>query len=152
MSDQLWAIVSKRGAFRLIYTASADISPVDDGHRKECRDKAVWPLARDPKPGERIDFDTGEFIYDGEHAQPGRRSVVDELIFDIKAEAGRRILNAYPLWKQMNDMDLPADDPDVVARKEERDRIRAWSNALEARARAATSATILANIRAELAV
>lgn len=152
MSDQLWAIVSRSGAFRLIYTTGSDVHPAEDGHRAELRGKAVWPLDRDPVEGERVDFQTGELIYAPDHAQPGRDTPLERLFSEIKAEAARRILEEYPLWKQLNDRDLPADDHGVIQRKARRDEIRAWSDALEARADAAKSVDELVKIRAELAV
>lgn len=150
--SQLWAIVAPNHAFRIVFTDSADVSPADCGHADECEDMAVWPLEREPDiaHGELVDFATGSIIYCPFVAQPGWPSAYDMLIAEIKAEAGRRILEAYPLWKQLNDMDLSAFDPGVLERKAERDRIRDWSNELEDRVDHATSLQDLCEIRKEL--
>lgn len=152
MIEQRWAVVSPSGEFRIVFTPGAGFHPRDCGHADECRNHAVWPLERDLLEGERVDAATGNIVFATEHAQPGEATALDRLVSDIKDEAGRRILEAYPLWKQLNDRDLLADDPGVLERKALRDAIRAWSNDLEARATAARSAEDFQAIRAELAL
>lgn len=66
----------------------------------------------------------------------------------IKAEAARRIEAIAPAWRQMNDLREPS--PEGAARFAAIDEVRTWSNALEARALAATDEAELAAVRDEL--
>lgn len=145
---QAWALVSPNNNYRVLYTNSIDEHPADVGHAEECIDVAVWPIEHMPREevGEYVDYSTGEFKFDSSLSQPGRDSPVNTIISKIKAKAQELILRDYPLWKQLNDMDLPSEDEGAIARKARRDEIRAWSDILENRVRAASSADELQSV------
>lgn len=145
---QAWALVSPNNNYRVLYTNSIDEHPADAGHAEECIDVAVWPIEQMPREelGEYVDYNTGEFKFDSSLSQPGRDAPVNTIISQIKAKAQELILRDYPLWKQLNDMDLPSDDEGAIARKARRDEIRAWSDILENRVRTASSADELQSV------
>lgn len=130
---QLWALISKRGELRQLYTQDIDHHPVDHGHRRECRSFNVWPLEREPDiiHGETVDYATGAFTFDVS-------SVLPALLSEIKSEAARRIEAIAPMWRQINDLHEP-DTPGAVQRRKALNVVRAWSNKLEASAAAAAS-------------
>lgn len=125
MTSQLWALVAPDGSYALRFTESIAHHPADYGHAAECDGMEVWPLEREPRAalGEGVDPATGSFDFN-------IARVVDTLIDDIKAEAGRRIESVAPLWRQINDLTDPS-APGAAARAASIATIRNWSNEAE---------------------
>lgn len=142
MSGQLWAIIED-DTYRLIWTASAKEHPRRAGHADECRGRKVVPLDREPANllGEYVSAE-GEIAFD-----VGR--VADGWATAIKAEAGRQIEAFAPLWRQMNDLANPS-DPGAIERRRRIDAVRAWSNDLEVRLRAARCSADVVAVLVEL--
>lgn len=143
--SQLWAVVAADGSYVLRYTSGPEISPLDDGHRAECRNRAVWPLTRAPDraSGEGVSYSTGEIDF-------ALTRVVDVLVAELKVTAARKIEAIAPLWRQINDLHDAA-SAEVIDRRLRIDQVRLWSNAAEVQLRAIAGAnelkTFMAGIR-----
>lgn len=142
MRGQLWAIIEEDG-YRLIWTASAEEHPRRAGHADECRGRKVVPLDREPANllGEYVSAE-GEIAFDVDR-------VADAWIAQIKTVAGCRIEAFAPLWRQLNDLADPA-DPGAIERRRRIDAVRAWSNWLEGRLRAARCTADVAAVLVDL--
>jgi hypothetical protein len=138
MSEHLWALTKPDGETQFRYLRE-DEHPAGahevDGFK-------AWQLDRGLKFGEVVEHKTGKIVFDV-------TSVQDHLVTEIKAKTAQRILDEYPLWKQLNDRDLPVDDPGVVARKARRDALRIQSNDWEARLAKVKSPDALVALRKE---
>lgn len=141
--SQIWALIAPDGSYVFKYTASAEHHPSDYGEAEACQGRVVKLLEREPLQvlGEDLDA-LGEIVFD-------LNLVEAELVAEIKAEAGRRILAQVPIWRQINDLDTPS-DPAVIARKQIVVGIRDWSNQLEAQLAEATTPEDIQAIRGEL--
>lgn len=85
----------------------------------------VFAEARDPrKTYVRLPSD----YWKKEYAKQGKATKIR----DIKAEAARRILNAWPLYKQLNALHNP-DEPWAAVMRADILKIRKWSNDAEAK-------------------
>jgi hypothetical protein len=140
--EQLWAITASDGSYTLRWTDGTH--PKDCGHADECQGRLVTALTRQPQTalGETVDRVSGQIVF-----QPSL--VRETLIAEIKAEVGRRIEAAVPLWKQINDLH----EPPSVGRTQRRqlvDDLREWSNNLEEIAVQAISVADVQLIRSEL--
>ncbi len=142
--SQCWAIVWKSGKFVLRYTGSLDEHPADHGHRAEVRDRAVWPIDREPLQhmGESVSFENGAILFD---------SLVAAKMLEpkIKHAVQVAILRDYPLWRQVNDLADP-DSPEKQARAARRSALRERSNELEAMALNATDRSAIEAIWVEV--
>lgn len=150
--SQLWALVTEDGAFVLRVTPNYARKPRRSGCAGEIRRGVrVHRLAREPDAalGERVAWERGGIVFDQAHAPPGRAPACEQQIGAIRAEAGRRIEAIAPIWRQLND--LRESSEAGAARFAAIDAVRAWSDALEARAVAAGSADECRAIAAELA-
>lgn len=140
--SQPWALIAKNGAIRIIYTTGPDVHPEKAGHRDDCRGCEVVALDREP------DFAMGETIKAGAIAFDP--ALAAEAVFPrIKASAAARIERIAPLWRQINDLRNPA-DPGAAARSARIDAVRAWSNRMEAKLLACTSAAEARELLAEI--
>lgn len=133
----IWAIVSKGGETSIRFD-----NPETTERYAARRGRKIWKIRRNLQYGERVDFQTGKIIFDLE-------TIADAMIAEIKAEAGRRILTAAPLWRQLNDRDEP-EGAGAIARRAEVLSIREWSNKLEKRLLGAKTAAKIVAIRKEI--
>lgn len=142
--EQWWALVSQDGSVQLRHTegpSRKSRKPRRNGCASEIRKGVrVHPLPRRPEFGETVDYATGRIVFGG---------VPGSLLAEIKAEAKRRCLAVADHERQLNDLRQPT--AKSATRFKAIDAIRAWSNTLEARALAVTSAAELTAIRSELA-
>lgn len=119
----IWAIIRAGSAV----VRHCDGHPAENGHADECEGAIVHSIAAEPRwhLGETIDPETGAVLFDFDLAREG-------VFTAIKRAAGERILQAVPLWRQINDV---GDDSDAAReRREVVGAWRAWSNAIEAEA------------------
>lgn len=137
---QIWAVTGSDGSCTFIFTDSADRHPRRCGNASACKNRNVWPLAREPEAalGEAVDHATGAIVF-----LPS--SVLPALILEIKCEAARRIETIAPLWRQTNDLREPTGAG--AARFAEIDAVRVWSNRLELAAADARAAAAVQAIR-----
>ena len=144
----IWAIVEKSGKFTIHHDDPKQFNS------KVGASKVIWPIDRSPDVanGEQIDFDSGEIIFD-------RTQVADHIVAEIKAKAGKKIVDAVPLWQQNNDLrellrQLKESLPPVLAIEKRVlaiDKVRQWSDDLETQLSNASNADDISKIRAKLA-
>lgn len=136
--SQLWGVIYPNGNIAIIYTESADVSPAAE---QDCQGALIVALSRelDEINGEVLERTTGEVIFSLEVVQVA-------LILEIKAVASRAIDRIAPIWRQINDLDIP-NDPAAQARKLAINGVRNWSNGLEAQLAAATTPVQVSAVR-----
>lgn len=139
--SQLWGVIYPNGSVAMIYTESAATSPAEE---QDCQGALIVALSHelDEANGEVLNRTTGAIVF-------SLSAIQAALILEIKAAASRAIDRISPIWRQINDLDIP-NDPAAQARKLAISGVRNWSNGLEAQLAAATTTAQVSAVRESL--
>jgi hypothetical protein len=135
----IWAIVKKSGEFEIRFD-----DPAATEKKSALRNRAVWPLEREPIPhlGERVSFDDGSITFSAARAAA-------YAVPQIKAATQVAILREVPMWRQVNDIEDP-DSPGKAERKALVAARRIRSNELEQAVRDAVDVGAVAAVLEEV--
>lgn len=114
----IWAVIKRGGEFTIHFDDPSVF------HKANCKDAKVHQLEREPDVmhGERIDYDSGEIVFD-------ITTIQETVLSEIKKKTAELIYEVSPEWKQRNDIRKPS--PEGESRFDEIDRLRESSNLLE---------------------
>lgn len=114
----IWTVVKKSGEFTIHFD--------DPGvfHKFNHKTDKIYQLEREPDVmhGEKVDYKTGEIVFDIGMIQ-------ETVLSEIKKKTADLIYEVSPEWKQRNDIRKPS--PEGESRFDEIDRLREASNLLE---------------------